>query len=49
MTNYENQSGQYRLLFQLENAEIGVIASVESLLKAHQAENTLVKVAQSHA
>lgn len=49
MTNYENQAGNYRLLFQLENAEISVIASVEALLKEHHITDATVKISQSFA
>lgn len=49
LTNYENQAGNYRMLFQLENAEIAVIHAVESMLKQHEIKDATVKISQSFA
>ena len=49
LTNYENQAGNYRILFQLENAEISVIQAVESLLQENQITDATVKISQSFA
>jgi len=49
LTNYENQAGNYRMLFQLENAEIAVIHAVESMLKQHEISDATVKISQSFA
>ncbi len=49
LANYENQAGSYRMLFQLENAEISVIHAVESMLKQHEISDATVKISQSFA
>ncbi len=47
LTHYENQSGEYRFLFQLENAALSIISQVEGTLNNHNILQATVKISQS--
>ncbi len=47
LTHYENQAGEYRFLFQLENAALSLISQVEETLIKHDISDATVKISQS--
>ncbi len=49
LVNYESQQNTYKVLFQLENAEIQIITDIEKTLKNHSISEATIKLTQSLA
>jgi len=47
LSHYSNESGVYRLVFRIEDAQVNLIPKIEGIIRASEAMNASVRLTQS--
>lgn len=47
LSHYSNESGSYRLVFRIEDAQVNLIPKIEGIIRASEATNASVRLTQS--